>query len=59
MANLRVFCLNGEMNMEIKDKNKIWYWFFERIRSIDEIVKIMDNKYKYSEIKSVIFEKFK
>lgn len=45
--------------MEIKDKNKIWELYFDKVRDITEIEIILENKFTYDEIKSVIMEKYK
>lgn len=39
------------MVTDTNDQAKINYWYFERVRPIEEIVNIFNGKYTYREIK--------
>lgn len=41
-----------------KDKKKIWYLYFEKLYSYDELESYFAYRYTYSELKSVIKEKY-
>lgn len=41
-----------------KDKKKIWYLYFDKLYSYDELEAAFFGKYSYAELKSVIKEKY-
>lgn len=41
------------------DKEKIYFLYFERLYSYDEIIKVFHNKYTHSQLRSIILERYK